>query len=219
MNATASQPLALVVDYGMGNAQSVLNALESLGVSAVLSSAPADFARATHIILPGVGAFGDCMKELHSRGLLPLLEQAVRKDRKPYLGICLGMQILADSGEEGKITKGLGWIAGTVSRLSDSGKALRIPHVGWNDAIVRASNLLFKNITQPIFYFVHSFALRTARAEDIAAKTEYGELFTSAVAKENIFGVQFHPEKSQRAGLELLSNFMNLSSPWSPLTI
>lgn len=208
------QPRALVVDYGLGNGRSVLNALDALGVPALLSLAPADFANATHIILPGVGAFGDCMKELHSRGLPPLLEQAVRKDKKPYLGICIGMQILGDRGEEGGEHAGLGWISGTVRRLSDTNGTLRIPHVGWNDALILKAKPLFNHILRPIFYFVHSYALYPSQPEEIAAETDYGGLFTASVAKNNIFGVQFHPEKSQRAGLDLLSNFMSVPSPY-----
>lgn len=203
----------LIVNYGLGNVGSVSNALEALGYPAVLSDKAEDFSRATHIILPGVGAFDDCMRALSRRGLVPLLSREVREKKKPYLGICLGMQILSERSEEGGREQGLGWISGTVRRFRVDERRVRVPHVGWNDVAVLKESPLFTGITKPIFYFVHSYHLAPRDTAAVAGTTDYGETFVSAVAEGNMFGVQFHPEKSQRAGLDLLASFLSVPSP------
>lgn len=205
------KPSVLIVDYGMGNTGSVLNALAALGVQAHCSRKPVDFEKASHLIVPGVGSFRTCMEHIAHFDLKPLLAREVLDRKKPYLGICLGMQILADYGEEGGGYDGLGWLPGRTERLT--GK-VRLPHVGWNDVVPTQKSHLFSGISKPIFYFVHNYAFTPREATFIAAETKYGEEFVSAVEHENIFGVQFHPEKSQRAGLELLSNFVKIPSPY-----
>lgn len=199
-----------IIDYGMGNVRSVENALRYLGVASVLSSAHADIEQGSHLILPGVGAFPDGMSNLKKRGLVPVLEKEVFRKKKPFLGICLGMQLMAEDGEEGGVHKGLGWISGTVRRFRVDTKKFRIPHVGWNDVAPKEHAVLFRGISPPIFYFVHSFFLVPTDPNTIAATCTYGEGFTAAVQKENIFGTQFHPEKSQKSGLAVLRNFLNL---------
>lgn len=223
----------VIIDYGMGNVGSVKNALTFLGQEAVVSLNPEDLERATHLILPGVGAFADGMKNLNSTGLVTVLESEVLKRRKPILGLCLGMQLLASAGEEGGLHKGLGWIKGRVQRFKVDGKLYKVPHVGWNDVypvrsqtpgvsvdagVHRTSNgvyprdraTLFQGVKRPIFYFVHSYHLVPEDKSIIAAETEYGGKFVAAVEKDNIFGLQFHPEKSQQEGLKVLENFLNL---------
>ncbi|MBI2474295.1 MAG: imidazole glycerol phosphate synthase subunit HisH [Candidatus Taylorbacteria bacterium] len=197
----------LIVDYGMGNAGSVKNALEYLHIDHVLSAKAEDFKKATHIILPGVGSFDQCMKNLKKAGLFKLLEKEVLTKEKPYLGICLGMQILAEYGLEGGKTAGLGWVKGNTDLMRPAGE-LALPHVGWNDVKVEKRSL-FEGIKAPIFYFVHSYSLEPSDRKAIAGTTDYGGDFVSAVETKNIYGVQFHPEKSQHAGLKLLENFLN----------
>jgi len=204
-----SRKRALIVDYGMGNAGSVKNALGALSIENFLSSNPKDLVKATHIILPGVGAFDQCMKNLKKLGFVSALKKEVVGNKKPFLGICLGMQILAELGEEGGKTKGLGWIAGTTRRFTVDEQKYHLPHVGWNDVKVLGKSGLFKGINHPIFYFVHSFHFAPTDKKIIIGESEYGEKFASAVASKNIFGVQFHPEKSQHEGLKLIENFLD----------
>lgn len=200
----------VIVDYGMGNVGSVKNALTFLGYEAVVSSSSEDLERATHLILLGVGAFADGMKNLNSAGLVPVLESEVLERRKPILGLCLGMQLLASVGEEGGLHKGLGWIKGRVQRFRVDEKLYKVPHVGWNDVVPQERATLFRGVKRPIFYFVHSYHLVPEDKSIIAAETEYGGRFVSAIEKDNIFGLQFHPEKSQQEGLKVLENFLNL---------
>src|SRR3989344_213575 len=195
-----------IVDYGMGNCGSVVNAVSALGVEYTLSSKMYDLEKATHIILPGVGSFDQCMKNLDKNGLVGVLNKEVITNKKSYLGICLGMQILAEYGLEGRKTPGLGWIKGKTDKMN-VGK-LPLPHVGWNDVKVEKESL-FEGIKDPIFYFVHSYSLEPSDRKAISGATDYGGDFVSAVETKNIFGVQFHPEKSQHAGLKLLENFLN----------
>lgn len=201
-----------IVDYGMGNIASVRNALTLLGSLGVVTSKPGDFEKATHIVFPGVGAFPDGMRELEERGLISVLEREVLGKKKPFLGICLGMQLLATMGEEGGETKGLGWIRGIARKFSIDENKFRLPHIGWDDVSISPEHPLFAGVSSPVFYFVHSYVLES-RNEDVhvaAATCSYGETFTAAIQKENIFGVQFHPEKSQKSGLLVLRNFINL---------
>lgn len=198
-----------IVDYGMGNVGSVLNVLKLLGAEGRVTRNSKDFAEATHIILPGVGAFADGMRGLRDCGAMESLSREVAEKRKPFLGICLGMQLLADIGEEGGETPGLGWIKGRTRRLRVDGSKFRLPHIGWNDVALSASPL-FKNVAARDFYFVHSYCIEPADRELIIGTCEYGEVFAATVQSGNIFGVQFHPEKSQKGGLQILKNFISL---------
>lgn len=202
--------MIVIIDYDMGNVGSVKNALRFLGAEVMVSRAPEDIKKAMHIILPGVGAFGDGIKKLNEFNLPNILQEEVLDKKKPFLGICLGMQMLAESGEEGGIHKGLGWIKGNTRRFRINEDKFRLPHVGWNDVISQGRATLFREITTPTFYFVHSYFLEPSEENVVAAVCDYGETFSAAIEKDNIFGVQFHPEKSQKDGLALLRNFLTL---------
>jgi len=202
-----------VVDYGRGNLRSVAKALESVGIRVKITQAPADIEDASALVVPGQGAFGDCMQTLEEQGLLSAIERAIRKG-KPYLGICIGLQILyAESEEYGRL-QGLGIIDGRVVRFKENtannGKnQLKIPHMGWNQ--VRQEKIdapLWAGIPdESFFYFVHSYYGIPDDPRQAAGWTEYGTTFTAAVYRDNLFAVQFHPEKSQGLGLALLKNF------------
>ncbi len=197
-----------IIDYGMGNLQSVRNALERIGCEVQISSDPASLADADALILPGVGAFGEAMNNLQQRKLIEPLQRAVLDDGKPLLGICLGMQLLADSSDERGNYQGLSLIPGQIREIPVSG-GLRLPHVGWNGVSVRKHDPLFRDIRDGgDFYFVHSYRLECDPAY-IAGVTDYGTDIVAAVQKERIFGVQFHPERSQHKGLRLLRNFVD----------
>jgi glutamine amidotransferase len=200
-----------IINYGMGNLGSVRRALEDLAVQVLIAEHPAVLYEADRMILPGVGAFGEAMMRLRERGWEDVIRRLVIDEARPLLGICLGMQMLATSSEENGLTPGLDFISGRVRRLNDLGCDLRIPHVGWNE--VRHGDggaTLFAGIPQGIdFYFVHSFALVADDAAHVAATTEYGVQMTAAVQRGSIFGTQFHPEKSSRAGRQILLNFVN----------
>jgi len=193
-----------IVDYGMGNLLSVSKALENVAPEVEITSDPAVIDRAAGIVLPGVGAFADCMHNLRSLGL----EEAVKKyieSKRPYLGICLGLQILFSYSEEGGRYEGFGVIKGKVKKLPSS---VKVPHMGWNQLCIGRRIPLFKSIPdQSNFYFVHSYYVDPEEDGVVAATTDYGISFTSSVWKENIYGVQFHPEKSSQLGLEVLRNF------------
>jgi glutamine amidotransferase len=204
------EKLVVIIDYGMGNVGSVKNALDSLGVSNIISTNPKDLEKATHIILPGVGAFKECVKNLKKAGFIEVLCREVLNKKKPYLGICLGMQILSREGEEGGSSLGLGFVKGQTRKFKVDEKKFHLPHVGWNDVAVKQTSRLFVGINRPIFYFVHSFHFVPTDKNIISGQSEYGEKFASAIEDKNIFGVQFHPEKSQKAGLQLLENFLNV---------
>jgi len=199
----------LIVDYGMGNLGSVKRALEECGADVIISDDPAACEQVDHIVLPGVGAFADGMAALTDCGWINPLRTATQKNRIPLLGICLGMQLLADQGFEGGETIGLGLIPGKVSRLVADAPEIRIPHVGWNEVNHVGIHPLFDGIpTGMDFYFVHSYHFLPANAADVLASTPYCGSFISAVALGAVFGVQFHPEKSSRAGFQLLKNFL-----------
>jgi imidazole glycerol-phosphate synthase subunit HisH len=199
-----------IVDFGMGNLGSVKRKLDLIGIKSVITDSPSVIKDSEKIILPGVGHFGNAMNEIEQRGLKDILNTEVLIYKKPVLGICLGMQLMANHSEEGDVS-GLGWIDANVIRFSIRDKLRnKIPHTGWNSIIPKMSSLLLKSI--PInseFYFVHSYHLRCNNFEDILAETIYENNFISAIQRENIFGVQFHPEKSQEAGNQLLKNFVN----------
>jgi imidazole glycerol-phosphate synthase subunit HisH len=204
-----------VVDYGMGNLRSVAKALEHVAPRAeVLVTADSQqVLQAERVVFPGQGAMPDCMRELDSRGLRSAVIQASRL--KPFLGICIGLQMLFESSEEGAVA-GLGILPGEVRRFPDAamrdaaGARLKVPHMGWNEVRQQAAHALWAGIPDGSrFYFVHSFYVEPGAAGLEAAYTEYGVRFTCAVARDNIFAVQFHPEKSQAQGLRLLANFVN----------
>lgn len=196
--------MVVIIDYEMGNVGSVRNAVEALGCKAIISRNKRNIIDATQLILPGVGSFGSGIQNLYHLGLVDVLTEVVLGHSKPFLGICLGMQLLAEQGEEGGMYKGLGWVKGTVRKI----KAKQLPHVGWNDVFPREDAVLFKNIKRPIFYFAHSYCLPSTRHSIVAAEADYGEKFVAAIHQKNIFGVQFHPEKSQQEGLKILDNFL-----------
>ncbi len=199
--------MIVVVDYKLGNLFSVAKALEYVGAPVRVSADPADLRAATHIVLPGVGAFPQGMHNLERTGLLEILREEVLGKKKPFLGICLGMQLLADKGYEHEECAGLGWIGGEVRKLETGG--LKVPHVGWNDVTAKEGSKLFEGIKQGSdFYFVHSYTLACIDASAVAATADYGGAVTAAVEQGNIHAVQFHPEKSQEAGLKLLENFL-----------
>lgn len=200
-----------VIDYGMGNLRSVSKALEHLGGKVTVSSDPADIEKADKIVLPGVGAFGDAAAELKRQNLLAPLQQAIL-NKKPFLGICLGLQLLFKTSEESPEGEGLNAIAGKVQLFRS--KKVKIPQMGWNTVTWQQDHPLIKNVpTNSYFYFVHSYYAAPEQKDVSLGQTTYGEeTFTSVVAHENIFATQFHPEKSQKAGLEILKNFIE----WRP---
>lgn len=204
-------PKVIIVDYGTGNLNSVKRSLDLLGVSSIVSSDPVDLADAEKIILPGVGHFGKAMSNLKELNLLDPLHQAVLVDRKPILGICLGMELMAEKSEEGNV-KGLGWLDAEMVRFNFSDKhRYNVPHMGWNQISIKKSSSLMKNVTElSEFYFVHSYHLAIRNQSDLLNETEYGFKFPSAIEKDNIFGVQYHPEKSHDAGMQLLKNFIEI---------
>lgn len=197
--------MVAIIDYGMGNVLSVQKALNALNVQSIISDNVEEISACSHIILPGVGSFKQAMENLHSRKLVAVLEKEVKEKKKPFLGICLGMQLLAEKGFEDAETTGLGFIEGSVKPIPDHD--LPTTHIGWNNITVKNPKH-FKNIKDLNFYFVHSFCFEPTHASDVAATVEYGGLITAAVQKENVFGTQFHPEKSQVEGLEVLKNFL-----------
>ncbi len=198
-----------VIDYGMGNVQSVQNALTRLGADAVISSDPAELSHSEGLVLPGVGAFGVAMDNLKKRALVECLDEQVRVRKKPILGICLGMQLFADSSEELGSHKGLGWVSGTVKLIDSKGGTLQVPHVGWNSVSCVGDSPLFSLVKpETNFYFDHSYHFAVA-PEYLVATTHYGNAVAAVVQKDNVVGMQFHPEKSQSAGLKLMRGFLN----------
>lgn len=202
--------MIVIIDYHMGNIRSVTKAFKKLNAPFVVSNNPGDIKKASHVVLPGVGAFGDGMKNLENLNLIPLLEEQVLKKKKPFLGICIGMQLLASTGQEYGNHEGLGWIKGTVRRFKVDEKKYKIPHIGWNDITIRIAKPLFDDIPSGIdVYFVHSFHLVPEDKNVIAATCDYSEEFVAAIQQENIFGLQFHPEKSQANGIKIIENFIH----------
>ena len=212
-----------IVDYGSGNLHSAAKAFEraaresGLEQRIAVTSDPDAITRAERIVLPGVGAFADCRRGLDEiPGMVDALEQSVRKNGKPFFGICVGMQLMAERGREYRVTPGLGWIAGEVDRIVPSNPDLKIPHMGWNTLNVLKDHPLLAGI--PVganvlhAYFVHSYELKTAKPDDLIAQADYGGPLTAVVGRDNMVGTQFHPEKSQRLGLALIANFLK----WTP---
>jgi glutamine amidotransferase len=217
-----SQSVA-IIDYGSGNLHSAAKAFERAATEAGLASTikvtgdPTEVRNADRIVLPGVGAFADCRRGLDSvPGMVEVLEEVVRGRQRPFLGICVGMQLLASRGLEHEISEGLGWIPGDVALIAPDDPELKIPHMGWNTLTQRAPHPLLQDIpTGPDglhAYFVHSYALKAEHAEDVLALTDHGGPVTAMVARGNIAGTQFHPEKSQTLGLKLIASFLR----WTP---
>lgn len=199
-----------ILDYGAGNLRSVELAFARLGVSALSTRDPEAVEQASGVILPGVGAFADAMQALNASGLIPVIHRVVEAGT-PFMGICLGMQALFEESEEGAGVRGLGLLPGRVCRLPDTG--LKIPHMGWNSLHIRRpdSPLMQGLPDEPYVYFVHSFACRAAQEADVLATAEYGVNFHAAVQRDNVIGMQYHPEKSGRVGERMLRNFAALA--------
>jgi glutamine amidotransferase len=212
-----------IVDYGSGNLHSAAKAFERAAHEIghdqpiLVTQDPAVVARADRIVLPGVGAFADCRRGLDAvDGMVEALEQAVRRNGRPFFGICVGMQLLAERGREYEVTEGLGWIAGEVDRIAPRDSDLKIPHMGWNTLNVARPHPLLDGLTLGPqgrhAYFVHSYQLKPAQQADLVAEADYGGAVTAIVGRDNIVGTQFHPEKSQKLGLALIANFLQ----WRP---
>jgi len=198
-----------IIDYELGNLRSVFGAVEKLGHRAYITNDIAKFEEADKLILPGVGAFEDGMKNLNNLGLIEPLTRLVLNEQKPILAICLGFQLLANESHEFGLHKGLGWIDAEVKKIDTKNSDLQVPHVGWNDLFMTRNCILWENIPkEALFYYVHSFQVHCASDDIVMGKCIYGTEFTSAIQQENIFGTQFHPEKSQYYGLEVLKNFI-----------
>lgn len=200
--------MIVVVDYGMGNLKSVLNAFSRLGADITVSGDPGAVETASAIVVPGVGAFGKCMENLERKGLAPAIKEHVRKGKR-YLGICLGMQVLFESSEEAPGVQGLGILRGSVPRFTGS---MKVPHMGWNSIDILKESAIFKGVgSGAFFYFVHSYYCAPTDRSAIATTTDYNGPFTSSVEMGALFACQFHPEKSQQVGLQLLRNFLALA--------
>lgn len=212
-----------IVDYGSGNLHSAAKAFERAARESghdqpiLVTSKPEDIARADRVVLPGVGAYADCRRGLDEiPGMVEALEQSVHKNGKPFFGICVGMQLMAERGLEYQVTPGLGWIAGEVDRIAPSDPSLKIPHMGWNTLDLQKPHPLLDEI--PLgpdglhAYFVHSYHFKPAERADLIAQADYGGPLTAIVGRDNMVGTQFHPEKSQRLGLRLIANFLK----WKP---
>ena len=202
----------VIIDYNMGNLRSVQKAFEKVGSSVLITNEHTKIRNADKIVLPGVGSFKDGMKHLDELGLIDILNEEVIQKKKPFLGICLGMQLIANKSHENGETKGLNWVNAEVEKFNftSSSKKLKVPHVGWNELIFKNENKLLEGIEEfSDFYFVHSFHFKT-NEDVVTTYTEYGFNFTSSINKNNIFAFQFHPEKSQIVGLKLIENFVNL---------
>lgn len=200
-----------IIDYGMGNIGSIFNMFKRIGVESEITGDKERIIKASKILLPGVGAFDAAMERINESGLREVLDKKALDHKIPVLGICLGMQLLTDSSEEGKLP-GLGWIPAKTTRfMFESGSKLKVPHMGWNRVYEKNESSLIKDLPEePRFYFVHSYYVRTSNEKDVLAKTIHGVEFDSIIQRGNIFGAQFHPEKSHKYGMKLLENFSRL---------
>ena len=202
--------MIVIIDYGMGNLRSILNKLQRMDAEVVISSKVEDIEKTEKLILPGVGSFAAGMDNLEKYNLIPILTKKVIEDKIPILGICLGMQLLTKRSEEGN-ADGLGWIDAETKQFEfeRNNIKLKIPHMGWNSIDIRRDSTLLKNVpANSTFYFVHSYHVCCNGTNSVVATTNYGYDFTSVIQKENIFGTQFHPEKSHKNGIKLLKNFV-----------
>ena len=202
-----------ILHCGSGNIGSVVNAFHYLGADTTLVQKPEHFEQCSRLVLPGVGSFRDAVLQLDGKGLIPDLQTFAMVSKKPVLGICLGMQIMAEIGFEGGETQGLGWFKGTVERIQTNFKNERVPHVGWNDLSINQKHPLLEGVPdQADFYFVHSYSVLLQESSCLVASCAYAQGITAIVAKENVFAMQFHPEKSQDHGMRILDNFLH----WQP---
>ena len=197
---------AIIVDYGMGNVASVKKALDTIGIDNVISNHIDDFDNSQFVFLPGVGSFRQGMENLNKLGLVTILNDQIKNRKKPFFGICLGMQLIAQIGTEHGETSGLGWINGKISQIVE--EDLRVPHLGWNN-ISSDENSLINEFHNRDFYFIHSYHFEVAEKKNIAAYVNYGHDYVAAVNQENIFATQFHPEKSQDEGIKLIKKFID----------
>jgi len=211
--------LVTIVDYGAGNLHSAAKAFERMadglgGITIEVTADPERVRLADRIMLPGVGAFADCKSGLDAvAGMVEVLEERVIRGGVPFLGVCVGMQLMASEGREKIVTPGLGWIPGAVEKIAPSDPALKIPHMGWNTIAVTKPHPLFAGIPEGLHaYFVHSYHLVTESPDTLLATTDYGGALTACIGRDNLFGTQFHPEKSQALGLQLIENFLR----WTP---
>jgi len=203
--------MVTIIDYGVGNLNSIKNMLKKIGVDSVISSQTADIESAEKLILPGIGSFEYGMKKLRGSDFFQTLERKVLQNKTPILGVCLGAQLLLNGSEEGLPVEGLGWIEGKAVRFDQDKMAevYKVPHMGWNELIVKKESLLFKDMhPDQRYYFVHSYHMLCSREADILAESNYSYNFVAAVEKENVLGVQFHPEKSHKFGMKLYDNFI-----------
>ncbi len=200
-----------IIDYGVGNIRAYINLYERININIRVAYNPTDIKKATKIILPGVGAFDYAMTRLNSSGMREIITELVFEKKIPIIGICVGMQMLADKSEEGELP-GLGWIPGEVMQFDSSvlSPKRRLPHMGWNNISHDNDNLFNSIDLNNRFYFLHSYYFKCKNEENILATTDFGANFTSAIKKDNIYGVQFHPEKSHSNGVQLLKNFANI---------
>lgn len=202
----------LIINYGMGNLRSVANAFAAIGCEAFVSDRPKDLYCAERIVLPGVGAFGDGMNNLRNSGWIEALEEEVCQKGKLFLGLCLGMQLLATTGTEHGLRNGLNWIKGSVERIR-SEESIRIPHIGWNDVRFEKTNGLYSGLgDKQTFYFVHSYILHPEESRSVSGICNYNIDFVASIEIDNIYATQFHPEKSQKAGLSVLKNFLTMKT-------
>ena len=202
-----SQATVAIIDYEMGNLRSVQKAIEAIGSSATITRSPQVIDDASHVVLPGVGAFGDCMRNLERFGLVSSIRKTIKKG-KPFLGICLGLQLLFTESEEFGAHPGLDILSGRVVRFRSTEASMKIPHMGWNQIRFTNSMPLFRDIPDGAYvYFVHSYYVEPSDPDIIGTTTDYGTSFASGIWKDNLFACQFHPEKSQRWGMQILKNF------------
>lgn len=195
-----------ILDYGIGNLKSVYNMFKKVGVESTITSDSSTIRNADKYLLPGVGSFDHGITSLRNAPFFDVLENEVLKNRKPIIGICLGMQLLTNSSEEGQ-EKGLGWIDAETLKFDLTDKSLSIPHMGWNNIYPKSQDTIFRDLEDNRFYFVHSFHVVCNSEENVLATTNYGQEFTCSINRENVYGVQFHPEKSHKYGMQLLKNF------------
>lgn len=201
--------MVAIIDYDAGNIKSVEKALLHLGEEVIITRDREQILNSDKVILPGVGAFGDAMEKLRSYGLDKVIYEVVEK-KIPFLGICLGLQLLFEKSDETPGVKGLGVLPGEILRIPDK-EGIKIPHMGWNSVKIKENARIFKDVPQDSYvYFVHSYYLKAGREEDVAATTEYSTLIHAAVEHDNVFACQFHPEKSSEIGLKILKNFVEL---------
>ena len=201
-----------IINYGMGNLNSVRRSFEEIGADVVIANHPSCLYEVDRIVLPGVGAFAEGMAHLNQGGWVTALNDVVNIHKKPLLGICLGMQMLASKGYEGAATEGLDFIAGEVRRIDLIGCDERIPHIGWNEVRYKSESVMFNSIPNASdFYFVHSYAFVPTNSSNLIATVDYGCELTAIVSSNHVFGCQFHPEKSSKAGRQMLKNFMSYS--------